>query len=139
MIPGPRAPTTRPSRKTTARWYSRRTLSPLSTNAAKMAIAAHAPSIAASLQRPSRRARRPQQEPADAAKVLDVARRRSLPPEFVRLRSSSGLVIRRLLRLGRFLRWRGHGLRRRRCAFVLHLAFALFHSVDHEVTDKRRR
>src|SRR5438093_3179429 len=50
MIPGPRAPTTRPSRKTTARWYSRKTLSPLSTNAAKMTMAAHAPSIAASLQ-----------------------------------------------------------------------------------------
>src|SRR5690349_6064954 len=91
MIPGPRAPTTRPSLKTTARWYSRRTLSPLSTNAATMAIAAHAPIIAASLQ---------------------------------------------LLRLGRFLGRRGHGLRRRRCAFVLHLAFALFHPVDHEVTDK---
>src|SRR5947207_15225928 len=86
MSPGPRAPTTRPSRKTTARWYSRRTLSPLSTNAAKMAIAAHAPSIAASLQRLSRRARRSRQ---DADQVLYVALRRSLParvlPRFPKL------------------------------------------------------
>jgi hypothetical protein len=43
----PAAPTTRPSRKTTARSYSRRILSPLSANATRMAIAAHAPSIAA--------------------------------------------------------------------------------------------
>src|SRR5919198_4128667 len=50
-----------------------------------------------------------------------------------------GLVIRGLLRLGRFLRLPGHWLRRRRCAFIFHLAFALLHSVDHEVTDKRRR
>src|SRR5438128_5728640 len=58
MIPGPRAATTRPSRKTTARSYSRRILSPLIRNAARMAIAAHAPSIAASLQRFSGRAPR---------------------------------------------------------------------------------
>src|SRR2546428_11655485 len=85
MIPGPRAPTTRPSRKTTARWYSRRTLSPLSTNAAKMAIAAHAPNIAASLQVAlGSGAPRPQPEPEDADQVLDVALRGSLLLEFVR-------------------------------------------------------
>src|SRR3989454_12802419 len=58
MIPGPRAATTRPSRKTTARSYSRRILSPLIRNATRIAIAAHAPSIAASLQRFSGRAPR---------------------------------------------------------------------------------
>src|SRR5207253_6336828 len=48
----------RPSRKTTERSYSRRILSPLIRNATRMAIAAHAPSIAASLQRFSGRAPR---------------------------------------------------------------------------------
>src|SRR4029450_9845849 len=51
MIPGPRAPTSRPNRKTTARSYSRRILSPLSTNATTTAIAphiaTHTPGIAA--------------------------------------------------------------------------------------------
>src|SRR5262249_51576949 len=44
--PGPREPTRRPRRNTTARSYSRRTFNPLSTNAPRMASAAHAPSIA---------------------------------------------------------------------------------------------
>src|SRR5262245_42984269 len=61
MIPGPRAPTSRPNRKTTARSYSRRILSPLSTNATTTAIAPHMAThtlgIAASFQRLSGRAR----------------------------------------------------------------------------------
>src|SRR2546430_14704495 len=58
MIPGRRAAPTRPSRQTTARSYSRRILSPLIRNATRVAIAAHAPNVAASLPRFSGRAPR---------------------------------------------------------------------------------
>src|SRR5438128_851603 len=49
MMPGPRAPTRRPRRNTTARSYSRSTLRPLRTNAPMIAAATNAPGIASLL------------------------------------------------------------------------------------------
>src|SRR5689334_1524736 len=46
MMPGPREPTRRPRRNTTARSYSRSTLSPLKTNRITMRTAANAPGMA---------------------------------------------------------------------------------------------